>query len=52
MEDRPASEDYYQPPQVDSDDAMPDQTWLDIYYSYLNRYAELCAAYARALGLL
>ena len=53
MEDRPASEDYFDPSlTVDEDDVLPQASWLDIYYGWFNRYAETCAAYARALGLL
>jgi hypothetical protein len=36
----------------DPDDPPPQQTWVDLYWSILNRLAEQDLAYCRMLGLL
>lgn len=36
----------------DDDDLLPETTWKDVYYGIFNRWAEQCAAWARALGFL
>lgn len=36
----------------DDDDPLPETTWKDVYYGIFNRWAEQCAAIARAWGFL